>query len=63
MNSKFQNLSKQNVDEVEKIPAYLRQGVDLDEKKNADNESNVYFNKKSNEIQIRPNNFFHDNVD
>lgn len=63
LNSKFQNLSKQNVDEVEKIPAYLRQGVDLDEKKNADNESNVYFNKKSNEIQIRPNNFFHDNVD
>lgn len=63
LNSKFQNLSKQNVDEVEKIPAYLRQGVELDEKKNADDETNIYFNKKSNEVQIRPNNFFHDNVD
>ncbi len=63
LNSKFQGLAKQNIDEVEKIPAYQRQGIDLDENIDSDDNSNFYFNKKSNEIQIRPNNFFHDNVD
>lgn len=63
LNSKFQGLAKQNVDEVEKVPAYLRQGIDLDETIDSNQNSDIYFNKKSNEIQIRPNNFFHDNVD
>ncbi|MDR1876780.1 MAG: cell division protein FtsZ [Flavobacteriaceae bacterium] len=63
LNSKFQGLAKQNVDEVEKVPAYQRQGINLDENTDSDNDSEIYFNKKSNEIQIRPNNFFHDNVD
>ena len=63
LNSKFQGLSKQNVDEVEKVPAYQRQGINLDENIDSDTNSDIYFNKKSNEIQIRPNNFFHDNVD
>ncbi len=63
LNSKFQGLSKQNIDEVEKVPAYQRQGINLDENIDSDDNSNIYFNKKSNEIQIRPNNFLHDNVD
>lgn len=63
LNSKFQGLSKQNVDEVEKVPAYKRQGINLDENIDSNKSSNMYFNKNSNEVQIRPNNFFHDNVD
>lgn len=63
LNSKFQGLSKQNVDEVEKVPAYKRQGINLDENIDSNKSSDMYFNKNSNEVQIRPNNFFHDNVD
>ncbi|MDR2122809.1 MAG: cell division protein FtsZ [Flavobacteriaceae bacterium] len=63
LNSKFQGFPKQNIDEVEKVPAYQRQGINLDENIDSDNGSDIYFNKKSNEVQIRPNNFFHDNVD
>ena len=63
LNSKFQGLSKQNVDEVERVPAYKRQGINLDENINSSKSSDMYFNKKTNEVQIRPNNFFHDNVD
>jgi cell division protein FtsZ len=63
LNSKFQGLSKQNVDEVERVPAYKRQGINLDENIDPNKSSEIYFNKKSNEVQIRPNNFFHDNVD
>lgn len=63
LNSKFQGLNKQNVDEVERVPAYLRQGINLDNRIESEDESEIYFNKSSNEIKIRPNNFFHDNVD
>lgn len=63
LNSKFQGLSKQNVDEVERVPAYKRQGINLDDTNDYNQNSDMFFNKKSNEVQIRPNNFFHDNVD
>ncbi|MDR3272758.1 MAG: cell division protein FtsZ [Flavobacteriaceae bacterium] len=63
LNSKYQSLGKQNIDEVEKVPAYQRQGVNLDENFNHEKSTNTFFNQKTNEVQVRPNNFFHDNVD
>jgi cell division protein FtsZ len=64
-NYKFQN-SLSNIDEIEKEPAYKRQGVNLNdapEKKN--NISRTTLGEDSNdEIQLRSNNsFLHDNVD
>lgn len=64
-NHKF-NTSK--IDDIEKIPAYKRQGLNLDETKHSSSETNVSKTSLSiddnDDIQLRNNNsFLHDNVD
>jgi len=63
-NYKFQN-SLSNIDEIEKEPAYKRQGVDLNETPSENRVSRTSLSEDSNdEIQLRSNNsFLHDNVD
>ncbi|MFK7812072.1 MAG: cell division protein FtsZ [Maribacter sp.] len=63
-NYKFQN-SLSNIDEIEKEPAYKRQGVDLNDNQNENRVSRTSLSEDSNEeIQLRSNNsFLHDNVD
>lgn len=61
LNSKYQNMLKNNIDEIEKTPAYKRQGIDLEEVNDKES-GNVTLNR-FNEIEIKPNNFFHDRVD
>jgi cell division protein FtsZ len=63
-NYKFQN-SVNNIDEIEKEPAYKRQGIDLNERPKEGKVSITTLSEDSNdEIQLRSNNsFLHDNVD
>ncbi|MGB5497613.1 MAG: cell division protein FtsZ [Maribacter sp.] len=63
-NYKFQN-SLGNIDEIEKEPAYKRQGIDLEENPAQNKVSRTTLSEDSNdEIQLRSNNsFLHDNVD
>jgi len=64
-NYKFQN-SVSSIDEIEKEPAYKRQGIDLSNSRNDDAKvSRTTLGADSNdEIQLRSNNsFLHDNVD
>ncbi len=64
-NYKFRNSSAQ-IDEIEKQPAYKRQGVDLDETKpGGEKLSRTSVGKDENDdLQFRRNNsFLHDNVD
>lgn len=63
-NYKFQN-SVNNIDEIEKEPAYKRQGIDLNERPKEGKVSRTTLSEDSNdEIQLRSNNsFLHDNVD
>ncbi|VAW10551.1 Cell division protein FtsZ [hydrothermal vent metagenome] len=63
-NYKFQN-SMSNIDEIEKEPAYKRQGVDLNENQIENKMSRTSLGEDSNdEAQLRSNNsFLHDNVD
>lgn len=63
-NYKFQN-SLNNIDEIEKEPAYKRQGVDLNEKPIEKKVSRTTLGEDSNdEMRLRSNNsFLHDNVD
>ncbi|PIF00354.1 MAG: cell division protein FtsZ [Maribacter sp.] len=63
-NYKFQN-NLNNIDEIEKEPAYKRQGVSLNEKPVQNKVSRTTLGEDSNdEIQLRSNNsFLHDNVD
>lgn len=63
-NYKFQN-SLNNIDEIEKQPAYKRQGVDLNNAPSENRVSRTSLSEDSNdEIQLRTNNsFLHDNVD
>ncbi len=63
-NYKFQN-NRNSIDEIEKQPAYKRQGVDLNEKPLEQKVSRMTLGQDSNdEIQLRSNNsFLHDNVD
>jgi len=63
-NYKFHN-SLGNIDEIEKEPAYKRQGIDLDENPVQNKVSRTTLSEDSNdEIQLRSNNsFLHDNVD
>ena len=65
-NYKFMNNVSQNVDDIEKQPAYKRMGVNLDEVNAADpTQSRTTLDLDDNdEIQLRSNNsFLHDNVD
>ncbi len=63
-NYKFQN-NLNNIDEIEKEPAYKRQGIDLSENPLENKVSRTTLSEDSNdEIQLRSNNsFLHDNVD
>ena len=63
-NYKFQN-NVSSIDEIEKEPAYKRQGVDLNENPKENKISRTTLGEDSNdEIQLRSNNsFLHDNVD
>ncbi|MBD0778520.1 cell division protein FtsZ [Maribacter sp. ANRC-HE7] len=63
-NYKFQN-NLSNIDEIEKEPAYKRQGVSLNDKPIQNKVSRTTLSEDSNEdIQLRSNNsFLHDNVD
>jgi len=65
-NYKFMNNVSQNVDDIEKQPAYKRMGIDLNESKSSDSaKSRTTLSIDDNdEIQLRSNNsFLHDNVD
>jgi cell division protein FtsZ len=63
-NYKFK--SSHRLDEIEKQPAYLRQGVELDKlPEEGDKSRTTLSTDENNEIQLRSNNnsFLHDNVD
>ncbi len=64
-NYKFR--SNNNIDEIEKQPAYKRAGVNLEENQSGNNEKlsrTSVNNSDDNEINLRSNNsFLHDNVD
>lgn len=63
-NYKFKNtLKNKSVDELEAVPAYKRQGIELSEKEQNSPSSFVVSKDVNNETKIRPNNFLHDNVD
>ena len=63
-NYTFKN-NRKSVDDIEKEPAYKRQGVDLDDGPKEQKVSRMSLGEDSNdEIQLRSNNsFLHDNVD
>lgn len=63
-NYKFQN-NRNSIDEIEKQPAYKRQGVDLNDTPQEQKVSRTTLSEDSNEeMQLRSNNsFLHDNVD
>jgi len=63
-NYKFQG-GRNSIDEIEKQPAYKRQGIDLNEESTEQKVSRMSLGEDSNdEIQLRSNNsFLHDNVD
>ncbi|MEZ4853477.1 cell division protein FtsZ [Flavobacterium sp.] len=63
-NYKFNTASSQ-VDELEKVPAYKRQGLDVETKIATNNQSRMSLDTDSNDdLQLRSNNsFLHDNVD
>ncbi|MEM0931931.1 MAG: cell division protein FtsZ [Bacteroidota bacterium] len=63
-NYKFQN-NRNSIDEIEKQPAYKRQGVDLNDVPQEQKVSRTTLSEDSNdEMQLRSNNsFLHDNVD
>lgn len=63
-NYKFKNtLQNKSLDEVENIPAYKRQGLNLSEREDNAPSDFIITKDSNNETKIRPNNFLHDNVD
>ena len=64
-NYKFSDQVTKNIDEIERQPAYKRQGVDLDETNSEISKSRTSLSTDANDdIQLRSNNsFLHDNVD
>lgn len=66
-NYKFSDNVKQNIDEIEREPAYKRMGVELDKTASSsdNNQSKTTLSVDGNdELQLRSNNsFLHDNVD
>ena len=61
-NFKFKN-SLQETDEIESVPAYKRQGMNLSEHSHSKPSNYIVDEDINNEVKIRPNNFLHDNVD
>ncbi len=66
-NHKFSNNVQQNVDEIERVPAYKRMGVELDDStpSSETTQSKTTLSVDENDdLQLRSNNsFLHDNVD
>lgn len=64
-NYKFSDQVSKNIDEIERQPAYKRQGVDLDATNTEISKSRTSLSTDANDdIQLRSNNsFLHDNVD
>lgn len=63
-NYKFKNsLNNKSIDEMESVPAYKRQGVELNEREDNAPSDFVISENNNKETKIRPNNFLHDNVD
>ncbi len=63
-NFKFNSqLSNEQVDALEAIPAYQRQGIQLNNRMESRSSDLSLGSNSNNEPQIRPNNFLHDNVD
>ncbi|HLV24654.1 MAG TPA: cell division protein FtsZ [Moheibacter sp.] len=63
-NYKFKNtIQNKSLDEMESVPAYKRQGLELSEREDNHPSDFVVSKDSNNETKIRPNNFLHDNVD
>lgn len=63
-NYKFKSqLKDYSIDEVESIPAYKRNQVNLNEHSRNSSGGVIVDKDTSDELKIRPNNFLHDNVD
>ncbi|MCF6351056.1 MAG: cell division protein FtsZ [Flavobacteriaceae bacterium] len=64
-NYKFANRTKQNIDDLEKQPAYKRNNIELDDNLDVENEqSRISLDIDGKDINFRSNNsFLHDNVD
>ena len=63
-NYKFKSaLQNKTLDELESVPAYKRQGVELSEREDNYPSDFIVGKDANNETKIRPNNFLHDNVD
>lgn len=65
-NHRFKNaaFNEDLIEDIEKEPAYKRQGLDLHAKQDADKISRTSVNGEGNDLTIRKNNsFLHDNVD
>ena len=64
-NYKFSNKAKQNIDDLEKQPAYKRSNIELDDVSDLENEkSRISLDVDGKDINFRSNNsFLHDNVD
>ncbi|MFV0247839.1 MAG: cell division protein FtsZ [Tenacibaculum sp.] len=56
------NKQVNNIDEIERQPAYKRLGVDIDDEKNI-SKSDTALNTENNSLQSSSNSFLHDNVD
>jgi cell division protein FtsZ len=61
----FKFKSSHRLDEIEKKPAYLRQGIELDKNPSEGDRSRTTLSTdENNDVQLRSNNsFLHDNVD
>ena len=63
-NHKFRNANKNNIDELEKQPAYKRNNIELDDTDSSVNKSRTTINLDGDDINLRSNNsYLHDNVD
>ncbi|MDO4728377.1 MAG: cell division protein FtsZ [Bacteroidota bacterium] len=63
-NHTFRNISSQQLEELEKEPAFRRQNIDLDKQQSLGQSRTSLSLDANNELQIRSNNsFLHDNVD
>lgn len=63
-NYKFKNvIHSKSIDELESVPAYKRQGLELSERENVGPSDYIVGKDANNEIVMRQNNFLHGNVD
>ncbi len=62
MNHKFTDTINKNIDEIEKQPAYKRQGLDLSTSTNI-SKTKTALKKNDDDLGLSSNTFLHDNVD